>query len=83
MKLIMARKKKMLALKAEPYERLRALSKELGWPKNWLAHEIDRLIRGLLIVAEQAKKDAEELEELSEEQVKQRAEDLMRRYMES
>jgi len=76
------KKKKLLALEAEPYERLQALVKELGWHKSWLAHEIDRLIVGLLVVAEQAKKDAESLREMSEEEARKRYEDLMRRFLE-
>lgn len=74
--------KKMLTLEKEPYERLQALVKELGWPKTWLAHEMDRMIAGLLVVAEQAKKDAEELKGMTEAEARKRYEDLMRRFLE-
>lgn len=76
------KKKKLLALEAEPYERLMTLVKQLGWPKTWLAHEIDRLVAGLLLVAEQAIKDAEELKDMTEDQAKQRYEAMMRKILE-
>ena len=74
--------KKMMALEKEPYERLRALIKELGWPKTWLAGEIDKMIAGLLQVAEQAKIDAEERKDMTEAEARKRYEDLMRRFLE-
>lgn len=76
------KKKKMLALEAEPYERLQALVKDLGWPKNWLAGQIDQVIAGLLLVAEQAKKDAENLQNLTEAEASKRYEDMMRKILE-
>lgn len=77
------KKRKLLALEAEPYEKLQALVKELGWPKTWLSHEVDRLIAGLLAVAEQAKKDAEELKEMTEAEAQKRYENLMRVFLEN
>lgn len=76
------KKKKMLALEPEPYERLQSLVKELGWPKNWLAGQVDRLIAGLLIVAAQAKSDAENLQHMTESEAKKRYEDMMRKILE-
>lgn len=77
------KQKKQLALEKAPYEELQALIKELGWPKYWLAHQMDKMIAGLIVVAKQAKKDAEELKGLTEEQAQKRYEDMMRMIMES
>jgi len=71
-----------VTVEAEPYERLRELTKLLGWKDNWLGPELDKLIAGVLIVAEQAKKDAESNMQLSEEQATKRYEDLMRATLE-
>jgi len=73
----------MMALEKEPYERLRALIKELGWPKTWLAGEIDKMIAGLLQVAEQAIQDAKDHKEMTEEEAKKRYEDLMRAILDT
>jgi len=72
----------MVTVKAEPYERLRELTRLLGWKDSWLGPELDKLIAGVLIVAEQAKKDAEENLKLTEEQAAKRYEDLMRATLE-
>lgn len=75
------KKKKMLALEKEPYEKLQALIKELGWGKNWLALQLDKTIAGLLIVAEMAKEDAKNRKQMTEEEAKKRYEDAMRKLM--
>lgn len=74
--------KKMLTLEKEPYEKLQRLVKHLGWPKTWLAHEMDRMIAGLLQVAEQAIRDAEEAKEMTEAEARKRYEDMMRKILE-
>lgn len=72
----------MVTVKAEPYDRLRELTRLLGWKDSWLGPELDKMIEGVLIVAEQAKKDAEDKLQLNEEQAKKRYEDLMRATLE-
>lgn len=76
------KKGKLLRLNAEPYEELQALVRELGWPKTWLTHEVDRLVAGLLLVAKQAKQDAEERRQMTEAEARKRYEELMRRFLE-
>jgi len=76
------KKRKLLALQAEPYEELQALVKLLGWPNTWLASEIDKMIAALLIVAKQAIQDAEERKGFTEAEAKKRYEDMMRLLLE-
>ena len=76
------KKGKLLRLNAEPYEELQALVRELGWPKTWLTHEVDRLVAGLLLVAKQAKQDAEDHRQMTEAEARKRYEELMRRFLE-
>lgn len=77
------RKRVNITLNADPYEHLMALAKHLGFRNNWLGQEIDKLIAGLLMVAEQAKKDAEEKKEMTEAEARKRYEDLMRKILEA
>lgn len=79
----MKRKRISITVNAEPYEALRQLTKELKFRDNWLSLEIDNLIAGLLVIAAQAKKDAEERAEMTEEEARKRYEDLMRKVLES
>lgn len=79
----MKRKRISITVNAEPYEALRQLTKELKFRDNWLSLEIDNLIAGLLVIAAQAKKDAEERVEMTEEEARKRYEDLMRKLLES
>jgi len=79
----MKRKRISITVNAEPYEALRQLTKELKFRDNWLSLEIDNLIAGLLVIAVQAKKDAEERVEMTEEEARKRYEDLMRKVLES
>lgn len=76
------RKRVNITLNADPYEQLMALAKELGFRNNWLGQEIDKLIAGLLVIAKQAKKDAEEQKEMTEAEARKRYEELMRRFLE-
>lgn len=80
--LSMEKKKVNITLAKDNWENLQALVKALGWPKNWLSCEIDKLVAGLLIVAKQAKEDAENRLQMTEEEAKKRYEELMRRMME-
>lgn len=77
------RKRVTITLNADPYERLMLLAKHLGFRNNWLGQEIDKLIAGLLIVAEQAKRDSEEKKEMTEAEARKRYEDLMRKILEA
>ena len=76
------RKRISLTVNAEPYEQLRSLTKFLGWRDNWLSLELDKLISGMLVVAEQAKKDAEAKVEMTEAEARKRYESLMRTILE-
>lgn len=82
MSIAKGKKRITITVDSEPYERLRELTKILGWKDNWLGPELDKLIAGVLIVAEQARKDAEEKLQLTEEQAAKRYEDLMRATLE-
>lgn len=75
-------KRVYLTVSEEPYKRLQSLVRALGWKKNWLSREVDKVVQGLLIVAEQAIKDAEEQREMTELEAKKRYEDLMRSILE-
>ena len=77
------RKRVSITLNAEPYENLMDLARVLGFRNNWLSLEIDKLIAGLLVIAEQAKKDAEDNKEMTEAEAVKRYEDLMRKFIES
>lgn len=79
----MEKKKINIAVGKQNWEELQALVKTLGWPKNWLSTEIDKLVGGLLIVAKQAQKDVEDRKQMTEEEAKKRYEDLMRTILES
>lgn len=76
------RKRISLTVNAEPYEQLRSLTKFLGWRDNWLSLELDKLISGMLVVAEQAKRDAESKVEMTEAEARKRYESLMRTILE-
>jgi len=76
------RKRINMTVNAKPWNRLRALTKEIGWKDNWLSLEMDKMVEGMLVVAEQAKKDAEEQKEMTEAEAKKRYEDLMRMVLE-
>lgn len=69
-------KRVMINVPTETWERLQALAKEVGMPPGWLSAQISQFLPGLLIVAEQAKKDAEARLQLSETQAKKRYEKL-------
>lgn len=78
----MEKKKINIAVQKANWEELQGIVKYLGWPKSWLSSEIDRLVAGLVIVARQAKEDAEKKVEMTEAEAKKRYEDLMRKLME-
>lgn len=65
-------------MNAEPFDRLRELTKELGWRDNWLGLELDKMVAGMLVVAEQAQRDAERKDQMTEDQARERYESLMR-----
>jgi len=71
-----------LTVDAACYEKLRALIAELGWPDNWFSVQVDQLQHGLLLVAEQARKDAENNLVMTEAEAKKRYEEMMRKIME-
>lgn len=76
------KKRILLTVEAEPFDEIKALAREIGWPKTWLSQEIDKLVAGLLLVAKQAKKDAEERRQMTEDEARKRYEELMRRFLE-
>lgn len=75
------RYKMQLTVDAENYETLRRVGHELGWGTHWLSREIDRLLGGLVLVVEQAKKDAEKLSEETDQVRKDRYRALMEKAM--
>ena len=77
------RKRAYITLNAEPYENLMALGKSLGYRNNWLGLEIDKMIAGLLVIAQQAKQDAENNLQMTEGEARKRYEDLMRKVLEN
>jgi hypothetical protein len=76
------RKRVSITVNAEPWDKLRILTKEIGWRDNWFGLEVDRMVAGMLVVAEQAKKDAEEQKKMTEAEAKKRYESLMRVVLE-
>ena len=76
------KKKINIAVTAEPYERLREKTKAIGWPSNWLSKELDKMVNALLVVADQAVKDAEEQRKMTDDEAKARYEALTRKLLE-
>lgn len=74
-------KRVALTVNAKNWENLQALGKKAGFNQNWLSVEVDKFAHGLLAVAMQAVKDAEERKEMSEEEALKRYENLMREVM--
>ena len=73
------RKKEFLLLsEAEPYEDLRRLGDLAGFNPDWISLELNRMIKALRSVAQQAIEDSKTKREMTEEQARKRYEDLMR-----
>lgn len=79
----MERKRINITVNKEPYEKLRALTKILGWRDNWISLELDKLVDGMLLIAEQAKRDAEEKKDMTDDEARKRYESLMRTILEN
>jgi hypothetical protein len=75
-------KKAGITVDAEKWDALQDLGRELGQPKNWLSVEIGNLVDMLLVVAVQARKDAEEKKQMTEKEAKARYEMLARKVLE-
>jgi hypothetical protein len=76
------KKRVSITVTAESWDNLNKLSKELGWPSTWLGKEIDKMVKGILVLAQVAKNDADEQRQMTEEEAKKRYEDLMRKILE-
>lgn len=76
------RKRVAITVHAETWEKLRAKAKEAGLPHNWLSTAIDGFLPGLLVVVEQAEKDALERREMTELEAMARYGQLMAKEME-
>lgn len=73
------RKKRIsLTVEAEPYEDLRRLGDLAGFNPDWISLELNRMIKALRSVAQQAIEDSKTKREMTEEQARKRYEDLMR-----
>lgn len=70
-----------LCLNAENFAHLRKVGEELGWSKTWISREINGILAGLVAVVDQAKKDAERLEQETDEVRKERYQSLMEKAM--
>jgi len=75
------KKRVLITVTAEPWERLQAKAKKAGLPQNWLSTEIDRFIPGLLAVVEQAEQDALDRREMTEAEAMARYAELMTKQM--
>jgi len=75
------KKRVLITVTAEPWERLQAKAKSAGLPQNWLSTEIDRFVPGLLAVVEQAEKDALDRREMTEAEAMARYAELMTQQM--
>ena len=75
------KKRVLITVTAEPWERLQAKAKSAGLPQNWLSSEIDRFIPGLLAVVEQAEQDALDRREMTEAEAMARYAELMMKQM--
>ncbi len=73
------KKRVLITVTAEPYERLRDLIVKAGLPKNYISYQLDLLVQGILPVAEQAYKDAMEKKEMTEEEAKKRYAEIARK----
>ena len=74
------RKKRIsLTVEAEPYEDLRRLGDLAGFNPDWISLELNRMIKALRSVAQQAIEDSKTKREMTEEQARKRYEDLMRK----
>ena len=72
------RKKNFFTVEAEPYEDLRRLGDLAGFNPDWISLELNRMIKALRSVAQQAIEDSKTKREMTEEQARKRYEDLMR-----
>jgi hypothetical protein len=75
------KKRVMITVDEEPWERLRAHAKKAGLPLNWLSNEINAFIPGLLAVVELAEQDARDQREMSEMEAMARYGELMAKVM--
>ena len=66
-------KRVSLTLESEPYEELRALSKELELPGIWLSDEVNKMIKGLIpifrLIIEQKEEQAMQRKTMTEEEM--------------
>lgn len=69
------KKRVAITVTTKTWEELQAIAKRAGMPSNWLSHEIDRFLPGLVAVVKQAEKDALERMDMTDKQA-------MARYME-
>lgn len=76
------KKRVAITVQAEEWEKLQALGKFLGYKKDWLSKEIQHLVAALIVVADQAKQDAVERSQMTEEEARVRYEQLARSVIE-
>lgn len=66
------RKRVSITVTIKVWDELMALAKEAGFPQNWLSLELDAFLPALLAGVHQAKADAENKIEMTEEQAVER-----------
>ena len=71
MKIPDAKKRISLTVEAEPYEDLRRLGDLAGFNPDWISLELNRMIKALRSVAQQAIEDSKTKREMTEEQAKE------------
>lgn len=63
------KKRVMLTVTKDPYERLQKNVRLAGFPKNWFSTELDKLIQGLDLVVNQIIESRKQGQVLTEQQV--------------
>ena len=76
------KKRVNLTVDQKSWDELRALGRAAGFRVDWLSVEFDRFLRSLHSVAMQAVEDAQQKQEMTEAEAKERYEKLMRKKLE-
>lgn len=76
------KKRVNLTVDQKSWDELRALGRAAGFRVDWLSVEFDRLLRSLHSVAMQAVEDAQQKQEMTDAEAKERYEKLMRKKLE-
>ena len=76
------KKRVNLTVDQKSWDELRALGRAAGFRRDWLSVEFDGFLRSLHSVAMQAVEDAQQKQEMTDDEAKERYEKLMRKKLE-